>query len=381
MTIVHVVAYYNPVWKYQENYLAEEQARLGHKVHIVGSNLNFPYTDYHSTAEKDLGPRKKETGDFFNGQYHIHYLPVVFEISGRVLMRGLINKVMSLKPDLVICHGISQPATLQLISHPGLTCRKIVDEHILLSDLRHSRIKRFFLGIYGSIFSGKILSGYSKIVGIADGTREILEKLFKIPADRISMIPLGTDVDFYRPNPTAGKAFREKNGIGAEAIVVGYAGKIEHKKRIELLVDALNEKDIPPVHLLIAGNMEENYAGFIKDKINSSHIPVTLLPSQPREVLPQLYNACDLLVWPAHQSISMMDASACGKPFICADYLRERLQNGQGIGIPPGNYEQLTAVLRNILKHPWQLSVMGMAGRKWAEDELSWEIINRKFMN
>ncbi len=380
MKIVHVVAYYNPVWKYQENYLAEEQAKLGHEVHIVASDLNFPYNNYPFTAQKDLGPRQKKAGSFYNGQYRVHYLPVKREFSGRVWLTGLIEKIISLAPDLLICHGVTQPSAFQILSEPRLTCIKIADEHILYSDLGHSRLKRVFLSVFGWLFHKKLSSGFQKIVAIADGTRDVLIKLLKIDPSHIQLLPLGTDTDFFKPDKAAGELFRSAHGIGADELVVGYTGKIEPRKRIELLLEVLNDPGMPPARLLIAGNHEDEYAGTLLEKVKHSRIPVTILPSQPRGNLPGLYNACNVLAWPAHQTISMMDAAACGRPFICADYLSERLQKGQGWGIPAGNREKLAEALQFLLSNPGKLIDMGHRARQWAEEELSWKKVNEAFI-
>lgn len=54
MKILHVIAYFNEFWKYQENYLAEIQAADGHDVLVIASTMNFPYPNYKATALKNF---------------------------------------------------------------------------------------------------------------------------------------------------------------------------------------------------------------------------------------------------------------------------------------------------------------------------------------
>lgn len=380
MKIVHVVAYFNEYWKYQENYLAEVEVLEGHEVHIIGSNLNFPYPDYNSTSALTIGPRKKKAHSFFNGAFHIHYLPVKLELSGRVWLKGLEDKIRSIEPDLIICHGVTQPALFQLCFLKPIPCPIIADEHMLFSDIEHSKLKQQLLGIYGRLSRDFLSARVKKFIGIAEGSKIVLEKVLRFPAQKITMIPLGTDTHIFKPDSEAGYKFREKYSIAHNKTVIGYTGKIEPRKQLEVLIRVLTHDAFKNTHLLIVGNMEGNYANFLKTELINLTIGYTLLPSQPQSALPDVYNACDLLVWPAHQTISMMDAASCGKPFICSEFLQERLQENQGIGIKPGNELALKNALLRLVKQPEERIAMGENARNWALKSLSWVSVNRRVL-
>ncbi len=380
MKIIHIIAYYNSIWDYQENHLAQQQALLGHEVHIIASNLNFPYTDYNNSAAKVLGPRKKPYGSFKNKNYMIHYMPIHLEFNGRVIFKNLKQKIKLLSPDLIIVHGITQPATIQLSFSKDISCSKIVDEHILMSDLV-SKKKQYLLKLYGILFSKKIENSFAKIVSIAESSTDVLTKLIHISKNKVQLIPLGTDTSFYQPNEALGRKFRTDNKISHESVVVGYTGKIEKVKQLEVLIDACSEIKLQNLHLLLVGNIEKSYQSIIDEKLKELKITYTLLPFQPKEILPSLYNACSIMAWPAHQSISMMDVAACGKPFICPNYLKERLRRNQALGIDNGNKSQLKDALIKLILDRVLREEMGNNGRNWALEELSWKIINKKFIN
>jgi glycosyltransferase involved in cell wall biosynthesis len=379
MRIVHIIAYFTPQWKYQENYLATEQVKAGHEVHIVTSNLNFP-PDFKATSAEAMGPQTRQIQTEFVDGYAVHSMGVFFEFSGRVLLKGALKKIKEIGPDLIICHGITQPFTLQLLFGKHIECRIIADEHVLLTDLDNSTGKRIFFRLYGHLIRKKLLERFSKIVAISDGVRLLFTSLMGFPDESISIIPLGTDVDSFRPDIQLGRTFRQNHGINENAMVIGYTGKMGDHKKVHYLVDAANESGIKDLHLLFVGDIVNDYATFLHEKLQQSKVPVTLLPSLPNAELPAVYNACDILAWPAHQTISTVNASACGKPIICSGFLKERYGAGQGIGIESGDYDAFKNALNRLISDEDLRKEMGARGREWAVNEVSWSIINKRFI-
>jgi glycosyltransferase involved in cell wall biosynthesis len=380
MTIVHVIAYYNNVWKYQENHLAEAQVQQGHEVHIVASDRNFPFPNYAKTAEPALGPRRKKKGTEIADGYTVHYLPLWLELSGRVWMRNLKNTLRKLKPDVLIFHGITQPATLFTGCNPGLRCKKVADEHVLLSDIADSAPKKILFALLGFFFKKRLVRHYGKVIAISEGTVDMLRACMKFRDNEMKLVPLGADTRTFFPDPEAGRVFRTKHGIADTAFVIGYTGKMAAYKMVHLLAEAAARLAGPDISLLLVGNVDPDYKPTLEESLGKSGVKNVWLPALPASDLPAVYNACDVLAWPAHQTISTLDASACGKPVICSDFLKERYNSGQGFGIPSGNLEELVNALQKLYPHPSLRAAMGQAGRHWAENEVSWEAISRKML-
>ena len=380
MVIVHIVSYFTPIWKYQEYYLAREQVLQGHEVHLITSNLNFPLRNYESVAKPVLGPRLKNAGSEVVEGFTIHYLPTYFEFWARVWLKGWKGLLKTINPDLICCHGITQPFFLTLIHSSVWNCPIIVDEHVLYSDLSASPIKQLFYRTMGIVFSKKIVARCKKIVAISTGVTELLSKLMGIHTSNIQLIPLGSDVSLFYPSFEVGQEFRNTHGISPDAKVVGYTGKIWEFKKVHFLIDGANEWQGPRVEILIVGEAMPEYEAFLKEKIKNSKVRVTMLKAVDHECLPAVYNACDILAWPAHQTISTINASACGKPIICSDHLKERFANGQGIGIPSGNYEAFKEALFHLLQNPEEARLMGKKGLEWVGKNVSWSTLNKKLL-
>lgn len=74
------------------------------------------------------------------------------------------------------------------------------------------------------------------------------------PADRLILVENGFDSDAFAPGANDG-ALRERMGIGADAIVVGYVGSFQPFHRVEMLIEAFAR--VAPgrdAHLLLVGD-------------------------------------------------------------------------------------------------------------------------------
>jgi len=381
MKIAHVVSYFSTLWKYQENFLAEEQAIDGHDVHVFTSNLNYPYPDYKTIAEPVLGPRLKRLAIEHTSGYTVHNLEVRFEFSHRVWLKGLMDELVLLQPDVIFCHGITQPHSFQLLYHKALQGIPIIaDEHVLLSDIKDSFSRKMFYRVTGFFFRKKMERRVKCYVGISDGVGKLFRELVGLSDLKVQIIPLGTDSRLFKPDPALGTAFRNRHHLPENAIVVGYTGKIGDYKKVHFLIDAAEK--LPQFHIciLLVGNVFADYAPFLSQKIETSSVKVVCLPAVTGQELPAVYNACDFLAWPAHQTISTVSASSCGKPIICSDFLKERFEKGQGLGVISGDFNSFFTAFRFFVENESERQKMGENGRHWAETEVSWTSIHLKFM-
>ena len=361
--------------------MAEEQALDGHVVHVFTSNLNFPYPDYKTIAEPVLGPRLKILAIEQTSGYTVHNLEVRFEFSHRVWLNGLIKALVQFQPEVIFCHGITQPHSLQLLYSKELQNIPIIaDEHVLLSDIQNSFSRKIFYRLAGLFFRRKMEQRFTRLVGISDGVGRLFRDIVGISDAKIQIITLGTDTRLFKEDKALGAAFRKKHGLQEKAIVVGYTGKMGEYKKVHFLIDAANKLQNYNIAVLLVGNVLGNYTHLLEEKIAASAVQVVWLPAVAQSELPAVYNACDFLAWPAHQTISTVSASACGKPVICSDFLKERYENGMGLGVVAGDFNSFFASFKFLVENEKERQEMGEKGRIWADAEVSWTAIHHKFM-
>lgn len=380
MRIVHLVSYYNTRMKYQEYYLAKEQSTQGHEVYIITSERNYPFRYYNSTARLFLGDRFLTTGLTIEEDISILRLPVLFEFRSRVLLKGAYKTLKQIHADVVIIHGIVNFSAANLLLKKVI-CRYIFDDHMLFNQIDKSWIGKVIYWFFRLLFSRRLLQKASKIVAISEGCIPTINKIYGIPYSRIELIPLGANTALFKFDETRRFETRAKLGIDKNDIVLVYTGKIMKSKAPHLIAQALKLIDTDKkTFLLLVGNIAPEYENFLLEKLNDSLIPYRIQPHCDTYELVNMFCASDIAVYPVQATISTIEASACSLPVICTSEIPERYKSGNGFGIEPGNLEQLSSALEKLINNDFLRKEMGMKGRLYVEQHLSWKIISDKFL-
>jgi glycosyltransferase involved in cell wall biosynthesis len=383
--IVHICSYYTePLAKgYQVYQLAKTQITSGHEVSIVTCNREMELEEYKAYARK-VNEHSYLDSSFSETGATIHRLHVKFSLFGRNWWKGLKKKMIELAPDLLIVHNILDFQSVRVLYFSEqLRCRLIFDDHTTFNIARKGMVSNFMYSIFRLFWAKKLYDRAEKIIGISHSCMEILENKFGLKGAKLSMISLGSDTDIFYPDNRKRKAYREKVNVDENTLVVVYSGKINHFKKVHLIIEALNlinKENKMDITILIAGFMEPEYANYFEAKISESINPLIQLGHVNQTVLADIYNAADIAVWPAHTTTSTLDASACGCPIICSEYKRERYKSNNGFGIKDGDLESLTIALDKLIKDPELRREMGRNGVELVRNEFSWQEISRRFL-
>lgn len=183
-----------------------------------------------------------------------------------------------------------------------------------------------------------------------------------IPNSKISVIPYGAPIEYFRPLPKTDEIFR-----------VIYVGKIAPHKGIHYLLQAWKNLSLPHAELLLIGNnlFPEHWLNKYKDVFR-------YIPSVPHFSLNQYYNNANVLVFPSlieGFGLVMLEAMACGVPVITTtetggpDILTDGIE---GFTIPSRNVESIAERIEWCYHNTDQLRQMGELARRKAE-QLTWE--------
>lgn len=190
---------------------------------------------------------------------------------------------------------------------------------------------------------------------------------FGIEANKISVIPYGAPLEYFRPQPKPDDCFR--------AI---YVGRLEPRKGIHYLLSAWKSLKLPNAELWLVGINEypsgwlDQYAGTFR------HIP-----SVPHAALNEYYSAADILVFPSLVEgfgLVLLEAMACGIPAIASTNTAgpDLIDDGvDGFIIPIRDTEALQAKLEWCYQHRSEVAEMGKAARHKAE-QLTWRLYRQK---
>lgn len=175
-------------------------------------------------------------------------------------------------------------------------------------------------------------SGYRRIAGFdplsflvrhSDGlmfaSTSLAHKLGSGARHAPHVAPNGIDPGMFKPMKMS--ECRDRLGLPADAILVGYFGSMEADRGVADLigaVDRLRNSNVP-VELLLAGRMD--------DGPSLNHPWIRYLGLVPHAQIPQLLNACDLLVLPYRtgpfmdmvSSCKIAEYLACERPLVATD--------------------------------------------------------------
>lgn len=188
-----------------------------------------------------------------------------------------------------------------------------------------------------------------------------------VKPEKISVIPYGSPIDYFHPQPKSDKLFR--------ALFVGRVGP---RKGVHYLLQAWQKMRLREAELLLVG-INEFPAGWLAQYTDSFRY----VSSVPHTLLNQYYSSANVLVFPSLVEgfgLVLLEAMACGIPVITtpntAGY--DIITDGvEGFIIPIRDVEAIKEKLEWCYCHPQELAEMGRAARRKAE-QLTWDLYRQK---
>ena len=314
MKIIHVApnSPYEEGWSYQENLLPKYQSKLGHQVILLVS------TQRHTDPIKP--DRSSEDYQSPNGfrviRKPITFFPIPF--LHRALRYLKAYDIFCLeKPDVIFHHGLVSPTIRQAVRYKkevNPDCVIIQDNHMdynigFTPDCLKGRIlKHIYSRLYRSV------DPYiDKVYGVTPWRKQYAQNIFGVSEEKTDVLIMGADdeqLDFEHRD-TLRTEHRQKYGIRDDDFLIVTGGKIDAKKKIHLLMDAV--KGLSNVKLLICGSATPDFAEEFKAHFNSNVIDAGWISSE------QFYGyffAADLAFFPGQHSVLWEQACASKVPCV-----------------------------------------------------------------
>jgi glycosyltransferase involved in cell wall biosynthesis len=224
-----------------------------------------------------------------------------------------------------------------------------------------SRIARYrptVLRLPGPISAG--LAPVLKAIHVVCANGDALNQIREFLGDHATELPVGVDVDAFRPGPTQ---VRERLGWTKSHWVIGYVGRLAYIKGIDLLADAFRKirNAIPHARLIVVGSGEEEGKLRISLKTELMEGIVHIESDVPHEMLAEWYRAMDLFVMPSRYencSNALIEAMACGVPILVSDVGGNRCmaesEGGRIFG--QGSADSLAETLFSLAEDPCVVS-------------------------
>lgn len=311
---------------YTEHYLAKELSKVGYTTTFITSDK------YLCSWEKYI-INKNKMGYYKYDYFDVHRLGAFFPFEKVIYknIKYLYKIVFSSGFDIIHLMSVGSFSTIIILFLSYLNGKKsppiLISDH---SDARSHNRKGISAELYYSFFKLLLLILKKRIkyvITFSDISVNLLSKRYSIKKNKFYVIPLGYDQDnyFYKP------VLKNKE----KKFIIGFAGKVSPKKRVDFLIKALNNSEfVDKIKLIVVGvSWEDNYFKKLYDLASKSKLEVEFKPVLNTEDLAKFYNYIDLAVYPGGVSITTIEASGCGTPVIIyesIENLHERVSNGRG---------------------------------------------------
>ncbi len=243
------------------------------------------------------------------------------------------------------------------------------------------------------------------VIAVSESMKEAVEGLYRVPPEKVTVIPNGIDVDQYRPsfNPD----MLGRYGIDPGKPFVLFVGRITRQKGVVHLVRAI--RWLRPgiqVVLCVGAPDTEEIGREIAEKVGEARSGtqneiIWIEKWVPREDVIPLFSHASIFVCPSIYEpfgIINLEAMACGTPVVASEVggIPDVVLDGQtGLLVPfeptgPGNPEpgdpdrfshELAAAVNRLLSSPDELKKMGLRARERVVERFSWQSVARQTLD
>lgn len=226
-----------------------------------------------------------------------------------------------------------------------------------------------------------------RVIVLTQGLMDLLVSRYGVPAERIAILPSGTDTTLFTPRDRV--RCRQEVGLESGAEYVGFVGSFYRYQGLACLLDAyaLLSQQRPSLRLLLVGDGEA--ADSLRaqaERLGLSQF-IVWTGRVPYERVSVLIGAMDICVAPFTANrgetspVKLFDYLACGRPVVASAIpsVSSMFPDGSGvIFVPPGVPAVLATALLRLLQQPEHAAELGRQGRRVVEERFSWDSLTRQ---
>jgi len=217
----------------------------------------------------------------------------------------------------------------------------------------HMPLNRWFL----TLMMPRFLRRADAVIAVSECTRRDAIRWYRVPEERLYVIPEGVDPRFRPAPPEAIAALRARYGLPERFIL--YVGTIEPRKNLPTLFAAYRSllARWPDLGLVVAGRVGWRTEGTFRAlRALGLEGRVRFLGYVPEADLPALYSAAAVFAFPSRYEgfgLPPLEAMACGTPVVVSDVAALPEVVGEaGLRVPPDDPAAWAAALAAVLSDP-----------------------------
>jgi len=213
---------------------------------------------------------------------------------------------------------------------------------------------------------------------VADEAQELFQA-------SVSVVPIGTNPDRFRPDSVKRKALRQQLGFSDNEVVLLNVSALEQRKGTWRVIKAMGRlKDKFPLlryFILGQGDDERNLRQMVKELQLEDVVIFGGTTSQ----LEYYYNMADIFIMLSDSeanSIACIEAMSCGLPVVVSrgGGFAETVPDQAGFLVAPDIFEEIDTELMKLIDNPLLRQRMGEVGRLHILDNFTWGRIADRYL-
>ena len=290
---------------------------------------------------------------------------------------GLVQACKS-KPDIVYYRWMDSPHPLLFARLVGAQCVCEVNGEPVPdwseTDRGLKRRLTHWLASYA-------LRRCDRVVVLTDGLRDLVIHRYRVAAERVAVVPSGTDTGLFAPQNAT--TCRRRFELDPERDYIGFVGSFYRYQGLQCLLDAMAivRRTRPSVHLLLVGDGEA--VPELKQQAERLALTscITWAGRIPYREVPAWIGAMTLCVAPFRGNrgetspVKVFDYLACGRPVIASAIPSVSaifsIEAGVAL-VPPDDPVSLAEAVVALLDDRERQFHMAKQGRRFIEQDYSW---------
>lgn len=230
----------------------------------------------------------------------------------------------------------------------------------------------------------KVMTKGKYVIAVSAFIQNHLMKEYKIPDQKIRLIPRGADINRFNMNAVSMGAlqdFAKEYDIPTDKPIITLVGRLSRIKGHDVVLDAVSKMQQKEITLLfVGGNAKAGYDKEVKEKIASLPSETTVkVFAVSGDKMPLVYALSDICVQPTLVPESfgrgIAEAQAMGRVVIASNHggACELISNDRtGFLTPVGDSSVLSSVLDSVLKMtPAERQAIGAAAQESVRNNFS----------
>lgn len=349
--IMHVclASHYTEGMTYQDNQLAEQNARDGHSVVVVSDCYTFNGSQLVEVPEED---RILDSGIRLIRCKYDKIINNVISSKIRKVSK-LLNLIKEFSPEVILFHGAAgwEMLTVAKYRKNFPSCQLYIDSHEDFHNSGTFWLSKFFqYKIFNKIIVNRIKKYVNKFLYISEESKIFLKEMYSLSDDILEFFPLGGTVFDEDIKDKNNKTIRNKHHLSSDDILIVHSGKLDAGKKTEMLLKSLFSVENERLKIFIIGSIPDDMRPVLMPLIERDH-RVFFIGWKSGAELVQYLCAADLYFQPGTQSATMQNAICCGAPVALFPYASHKPYiNGNGFYVE--NEADCINALNKILTQP-----------------------------